>query len=125
MAISDELFTTICDRVAAGESLRSILRADAMPRPKAFYALMTASDSHREQYARAREDQAEALADEILDVARAASNATWGQDRLLIDALKWHASKLKPKVYGDKQHIEHSGQVEVASAIVAARKRSG
>ena len=28
------------------------------------------------------------------------------QGRVAIDAIKWTASKLKPKVYGDKQFVE-------------------
>jgi hypothetical protein len=59
-----------------------------------------------EQYARAREDQADALAEEMLDVARSALRAKSSEEaqgyRLLVDTLKWCASKMKPRSYGDK-----------------------
>jgi hypothetical protein len=31
----------------------------------------------------------------------------------MVDARKWVASKLKPKRYGDKAEIEHSGNVGI------------
>ena len=45
--------------------------------------------------------------------------------RLQIDARKWLLSKLMPKQFGDKQQIEHSGAVDIATTLLAARKRSG
>jgi transposase len=62
----------------------------------------------RTQYAHAREAQADAFADEIVDVARDKVRDP-AQARVLIDALKWAAGKRKPKVYGDKVTTEHSG----------------
>ena len=59
---------------------------------------------------RAREDQADALAEEMLDVARSALRAKFSEEaqgyRLLVDTLKWHTSKIKPRSYGDKLLME-------------------
>ncbi len=59
-----------------------------------------------EQYARAREDQADAHIEEVLDVARQAVKAKSSEEvqgyQLLVDTLKWRASKMKPRSYGDK-----------------------
>ena len=60
----------------------------------------------REHYVRARENQADAFADEIVDVARD-KTCDPSHARVRIDALKWAAGKRKPKVYGDK--LELSG----------------
>jgi len=38
---------------------------------------------------------------------------------------RWKASKIAPKDYGDKQEVVHSGQVDIANALAAARGRSG
>lgn len=62
----------------------------------------------RDRYVRARENQADAFADEILDVARN-KNLDPQQARLQVDALKWAAGKRKPKVYGDRVQQEISG----------------
>ncbi len=61
--------------------------------------------SHR--YARAREMQGHANAALAVESAVNANDA--GLGRLAYDALKWHASKLVPKVYGDKTEIAHTG----------------
>lgn len=125
MEITDKIFNEICARIAEGESLRSICSASDMPSQSRVYARLAMNKEWQDIYTRAREQQADVLADEVLDVARNASNQTWASDRLQIDALKWRAAKLKPKVYGDRQDINLSGSVDVAQTIVAARNRSG
>jgi len=81
-----------------------------------------------DQYARAREMGLDAEAERGLSEALA-----WNGDaalgRLAFDARRWYLSKLAPKKYGDKQHVEHSGTVEVATkeqrdAAVAAAMRA-
>lgn len=92
-----------------------------------------------DQYARAREAQADRFAEEILQIADDGKNDTYvdengvkrvdqdnvNRSKLRVDARKWLASKLAPKKYGDKQQVEMSGSLDVASAIAAARKRVG
>lgn len=41
--------------------------------------------------------------------------------RLKVDALKWIASKLKPKKYGDRAEVEITGSI--ADALAAAQTR--
>lgn len=75
------------------------------------------SESFQQQYARAREEQADTLADEIVsisderegraivageEVAVVFDSTAVARNRLRVDARKWVASKLKPKKYGDK-----------------------
>lgn len=78
-------------------------------------------------YARAREDQADFLAEEILEIADDGNNDTkrikkgkefieventeWtNRSKLRVDARKWIASKLKPKKYGDKVDVTTAGE---------------
>ena len=62
-------------------------------------------------YAKAREDQADVYADQILDIADQAVRREVDVHcaRLAIDARKWVASKLKPRAYGDRVGVEYSG----------------
>lgn len=76
----------------------------------------------REQYTRARETQADTLFDEILSIADDSKNDTYideegrtrtdqeviARSRLRVDARKWMAGKLRPKVYGDKVDMTHA-----------------
>lgn len=76
------------------------------------------------QYARAREIGYHAMADELMDIAddgrndwmerRGEEDIGWAangehiqRSRLRVDARKWMLSKVLPKIYGDKQEIDH------------------
>ena len=93
-------------------------------------------------YARAREDQAHALAERAMAIASAddeltqargeaieneasrliaAGDQKWRQkiaalesnliqrDKLRVDTIKWLASKIAPRLYGERQTMEHTG----------------
>ena len=45
--------------------------------------------------------------------------------RLQVDTRKWMLSKMLPKIYGDKQTLEHTGTLNVAEVLASARRRSG
>jgi hypothetical protein len=126
--------TVICERLAEGQSLRQICKDKDMPGLGAVFSWLARHPDFASQYARAREEQADALADEITDIADADPQTVpiydkdgklveikidtafeaWRKTR--IDARKWVASKLKPKKYGDK--LEVDAKVSVGDAIV-------
>ena len=60
---------SICDRLADGESLRKICRSDDMPSTSTVCKWLGKNGEFAEQYARAREMQADALFDDCLDIA--------------------------------------------------------
>ena len=130
---TQEIADKICQRIASGESLRTICKDAASPSSSVIYQWLRTNAVFAKQYAHAREDQADCLAEEMLDVARTSPERieNGGVDsgdvahrRLQIDVLKWRAGKLRPKVYGDKQEIEHSGSIDLGSALNAARDRA-
>lgn len=102
MQFSPELFDTICERIAEGESLRDICKDDGMPNKSSVFRWVGSDDTLRDQYARAREVQADVEFDEIREIADTATPENVNVARLQIDARKWRASKMRPKVYGDK-----------------------
>jgi len=132
-----EISDRICAGIANGKSLRTILKADNMPGMSTVFEWLRKFPEFAEQYARARDAQADALADEIQDIADDGSNdymeeldkktgecIGWRQNgeaaqrsRLRVDARKWIASKLKPKRYGDKLDVEHTGKVSLEQLI--------
>lgn len=108
---NQQVAEAICERIALGESLRSICRDDAMPAQSTVFKWLTQQQSFAEQYARARETQADAMVDEMLDIAdRAVSNEEVQAARLRIDARKWVAVKLRPKKYGERVMTELTGR---------------
>ena len=66
---SPEICAEICARLADGRSLRSICRDDDMPHTATVFVWLEKHPAFSEQYARARESQADALFDEALDIA--------------------------------------------------------
>lgn len=106
----------ICTRISCGESLRQICMEDRMPVHSTVYLWLLQNKQFSDNYAKAREEQADTLADEIQAIAdeppaeivddKGVSRVdggwvTWQKNR--VDARKWVAAKLKPKKYGERQ----------------------
>jgi hypothetical protein len=104
---SDEIADTIINGLASGLSLRKICRADEMPDRETVFRWIETRPDFAAKYARAREFQAEANAEEIIDIADDEDDPA--KARVRIDARKWVASKLLPKKYGDKATVQHEG----------------
>lgn len=104
---SEEVAAEIMRRISAGESLVSICRDERMPCRDTVYDWLDSDAAFSDRYARARERQAHAIAEQAVEDAQAASDPQLG--RLAFDARKWFAAKVAPKVYGDKQQVEHAG----------------
>jgi hypothetical protein len=98
-----------------------------LPTQSTIYYWLIKYPHFSEQYAQAREDQADTLADEIIAIADEMPMETtdkegntrfdpayiqWQRNR--IDARKWTAMKLKPKKYGEA----HKNPEEVAEAHI-------
>ncbi len=97
----------ICERLARGESLRTICAGADMPDMVTERRWRRGNEDYRTHYARAREDQARGYADEIMDIAdESVETQVEVQDkRVRIDTRKWTLSKLLPKTYGDKLEV--------------------
>ena len=118
----EEVFSLVMTRIIEGESLRAILRDKDTPSPETFYKWISEDDTKAKRYARACEYRADAIFDEIIEIADETSNDTiidddgnerpnheWiSRSRLRVDSRKWIASKLAPKKYGDKLDIDHT-----------------
>lgn len=149
--VAAELFAYL----SMGEPLRTACAHDNMPGLSTIFRWLSKSneaewaDDFREQYARAKEEAADAMAEEILYIAdnpqvgeiivtkpnkkgkmvtETRKEDMLGHRRLQIDSRKWLASKLKPKKYGDKLDVTSDGDklgVDVseqqAAQLIAAR----
>ena len=122
---TEELSLTICERIADGQSLRSICRCLDMPAQSTVFKWLSENSKFSEQYAHAREAQADTLADELIDISDDSSRDTYkdsdgiervdhdhiNRSRLRVDTRKWIASKLKPKKYGEKIDAQVAGNL--------------
>lgn len=112
---SQALFDAICERIADGESLREICAEPDMPSKTSVMRWLASNAALSDQYARARELQADHEFDEIKAIADKASPEDVQVARLRIDTRRWRAGKLRPKVYGDK--LDLSGNVGFSVTI--------
>lgn len=110
---TDELADKICAELSNARSLRSICLDEDMPCQTTVFKWLRENADFAQQYARAREAQADAIFDEMLDIADDGANDFMGADekyngdavarsKLRVDTRKWMAGKLAPKKYGEK-----------------------
>lgn len=119
---SKKLAAEILERLAEGESLRKICRDSHMPSFRAVIRWVTDDkDGFRARYEAARECQAHALFDDLIEKAASAAAVATGAPgtgeatarvqavKLEVDAVKWYLARLLPKRYGDRISQEISG----------------
>src|SRR3990167_1213114 len=128
---SQELAINICVKIAKGMPLTKICRLKNMPCFATVYLWLSQDDKKAflDMYMRARTDQADTMADEMLEISDdtkrdtmkiiqggklvEVENKEWvNRSRLRVETRKWIASKLKPKKYGDKLDIEQKVTIE-------------
>jgi hypothetical protein len=131
----------ICEQLIDGESLRSICKRNGMPVVSTVCKWLNQQPEFAKQYARARELQADTLADEILHISntpkkgKQRTTKPTGVEvterdmiehrRLQVDARKWYASKLAPRKYGEFVKAEVTATLSLAQIIEAAGKEEG
>lgn len=103
----------VCARVAQGEYVKVAAEAEGVdPSSVREWAL---DDEFAALYARARESQAHALAEEALRIADedCATSEAVQRNRLRVDTRKWYTSKIAPRHYGERQQVAVDGGVTV------------
>lgn len=103
-----DMADNICEKISGGLSLRAICAEPGMPARGTVYRWLIENADFQDQYARAREKQADYFAEEIIEIADSAEaeSAAVSKAKLQIDARKWAASKIAPKKYGDKTELD-------------------
>ena len=119
---TEELAIEFCSRLLDGTSVRKVCEQDDMPSRDTIFRWIATNPEFSDQYAKAKELSAEALAEDIFDIADDnAFDYTEGKDgelrvnndaiqraRLRVDVRKWYLSKIVPKKYGERQQIEQT-----------------
>ena len=127
-----KLADDICSRLAQGESLRRVCTSDELPCAATVFNWLRTNDEFLEQYERAKQESADAMADEILDIAddgtndymekkdkdgnvigEALNSEHIQRSRLRVDTRKFLMAKMKPKKYGDKLDLGIKAEVDL------------
>jgi hypothetical protein len=127
------VWTSIFEQMAEGQSLSAILRQKGYPSYSWCKQKLRDDNELRRQYDTAIEDRADRLADELIELAwtplpqglDGRGMSAWVQHlRVKIDVLKWTASKLRPRVYGDRIEMAVTdNRISITEALKMAETR--
>ena len=119
-----KLEDAICDAISVTpKGLEHICKANpTFPKSSAIYKYRSENTAFAEKYTRAKANQCMVLADQIVDIADDSRADTLIDEdgvvmvnreiiercKIRIDARKWLAGKLAPKIYGDKTALTNA-----------------
>ncbi len=142
---SEEIATTICERIAEGESLKRICSDDKMPSRATVHNWLLDENkkSFLDKYEAAVNIRAENMFDELTEIAddgtndymtrtngdgeeyEVVNNEHIQRSRLRTDVRKWYLSKVMPKKYGDKMDLTTGGKEIKGNSIVFTNFKDG
>lgn len=121
----------LLEQIAYGRTMRAICSEPGMPCESSVYYWMQRDDNFKRQYFEAKEIAGLVLGEQVMgvndDIAKVLKNANPSAVhvsalKLKSDNLKWGASKLAPKMYGDKSKVDLSSEDGTMSAPPAMIK---
>ncbi len=118
----EETFNSIIKFVSEGNSLKESCDKARLDK-STFYRWIKDDKEKSDMYAHAREDRADLLFEEILEIAdesakdiyedkdgnKKVDHESIQRSRLRVEARKWVLSKMQPKKYGDKVDLTSDG----------------
>lgn len=127
------IWPRILEAIANGQSLSSVLRETGMPSYAWAKIQLRGNAELRRAYDQAIEDRADRLAEELIEIADTpipegldgpSKSAFVQATRLRVDVRKWAASKLRPKIYGERIDVSVGHErISITEALEAARQR--
>ena len=123
---AEEIQNRFLAEIQTGRSLRQVCQDDGMPHASTVMRWMQAFPDFANKYARARTAQADTLFDRMEAVEEAVSAGTMDSHaaRVVLDSMRWRASKLAPKVYGDRLDVSVTDtRISISGALQAAQAR--
>lgn len=140
---STEIALRICARISDGDSVRKICEEDGMPTKCTVFRWLKDHPEFVTMYEAARDMQADAAFDEILEIADDGRN-DWMQTndpdnagyringehiqrtRVRIDTRKWKLARMNAKKYGDKLDLgSNGGPLQVVIVDPRRKKAEG
>lgn len=108
-----KLCKLICDELADGDNIKSILKEAKYPDWSTFRRWKNENEELRTLYVNSQQDKAIALESEIDDTISLLKEGTLeaSEANVIIQTLKWKMAKFYPKVFGEKVDIEQSGSL--------------
>ena len=107
-----EICKIICDEIANGENIISILKESTYPSWPTFRRWKNEHEELRILYVNSQQDKASALENEIDDIMLSLKSKELDASsaNVLIQTLKWKMAKFYPKMFGDKVDVTTDGE---------------
>lgn len=121
-----EIQDRVVDAIQTGRSLRQVCSDDGMPDFRTVQRWIVSDGQFAVKYTRARVAQADTLFDRMEAVEEAVTAGTMDSHaaRVVLDSMRWRASKLAPKVYGDRLDVSVTDtRISITGALQAAQAR--
>ena len=121
-----QMVDALLEQIEAGKSMREVCRTDGMPDHGTVIRWMRVDPVLATRYAQARMAQADVLVGRMEAVEEAVTAGTMDSHaaRVVLDSMRWRASKLAPKVYGDRLDVQVSDtRISITGALAAAQAR--
>lgn len=105
-----ELCKSICDQIADGDNIKSILKQSGYPDWTTFRRWKNEHEELRTLYVSSQQDKGIALEDRLDELEQdlldeKIDSRTYN---VLAQTIKWKMAKFYPKVFGDKVDIDHT-----------------
>lgn len=111
---NEEFAALVCEEISGGASLRSICRRENMPSQNSVFSWLRRFPEFASQYTRACQARADAMAEEIIDIADDGSNDTYANEdgdvqintdviqrsKLRVEIRKWIMARMSQEVWG-------------------------
>jgi hypothetical protein len=109
-----DLCIEICDKIADGQNIKSILNSDDnYPSFPTWCKWKRENPELLNLYVNSIQDKGESVDAQIDEIWQGCKEGLYDASiaNVLIQTLKWKASKYYPKMFGDKVQQEHSGEI--------------
>ena len=121
-----QIMDQIMVQLELGRSLVQVCKEPGLPDRETISRWIRDEPGYAAKYAYARAMQADTLFSEMADVEAKVQAGTMDSHaaRVVLDSMRWRASKLAPKVYGDRLDVSVSdNRISISGALLAAQSR--
>ena len=124
--ITQQEFDLVIDSLKNGISIMQLVKdmrgmGIDFPSARRIYDHCYSCSEARATYTQAREVFSHAVVDELIDIADSERDPQKARNRM--NARQWVASKVIPKVYGDKLDMTVTNTIDLSAAVKAGRER--
>ena len=119
LALCERVLAAMAEGKTLSQTVRKVAEAERVSvTPGTVRTWFALDDDLLDRYRRMKPLLGQAFAEEAVQIARDSTRMSNTEDKLLIETLRWAASKMAPLEFGDRQVVEHQGNQTLKVEIV-------